>query len=75
MPDCSGEPVVTTSCAFYILHARLRVQRAPGIPCALSSGQLTQNSDAPRRENAEVWLSQIRHRERSEAIQLCFASR
>jgi hypothetical protein len=25
----------------------------------------------PRRENAEVWLSQIRHRERSEAIQLC----
>src|SRR3954453_1959281 len=36
MPDCSGEPVVTTSCAFYILHARPRVQRAPGIPCALS---------------------------------------
>src|SRR3954471_19747140 len=36
MPDCSGEPVVTTSCAFSFLHARLRVQRAPGIPCALS---------------------------------------
>src|SRR5438874_8672865 len=35
MPGCSGEPVVTTSCAFYFLHARLRVQRAPGIPCAL----------------------------------------
>src|SRR5204863_6053650 len=38
MPDCSGEPVVTTSCAFYFLHARLRVQRAPGIPCALCFG-------------------------------------
>src|SRR4051812_21090603 len=37
MPDCSGEPVVTTSCAFSFLHARLRVQRAPGIPCALSN--------------------------------------
>src|SRR5215212_104634 len=35
MPDCSGEPVVTTSCAFLFSHARLRVQRAPGIPCAL----------------------------------------
>ena len=36
MPGCSGELVVTTSCAFLFLHARLRVQRAPGIPCALS---------------------------------------
>jgi len=29
------------SCAFYILHARLRARRAPGIPCALwcSDGQ------------------------------------
>ena len=35
MPGCSGELVVTTSCAFYFLHARLRVHRAPGIPCAL----------------------------------------
>jgi hypothetical protein len=26
---------VTNSCAFYILHARLRVHRAPGIPHAL----------------------------------------
>src|SRR3954465_4783331 len=40
MPGCSGEPVVTTSCAFYFLHARLRVHRAPGIPCALSRGGL-----------------------------------
>jgi len=38
MPGCSGEPVVTTSCAFYFLHARLRVHRAPGIPCALCFG-------------------------------------
>ena len=31
----SGEPVVTCLRAFFILHARLRVRRAPGIPCAL----------------------------------------
>jgi hypothetical protein len=35
MPDCSGEPVVTMLVCFFILHARLRVRRAPGIPCAL----------------------------------------
>jgi hypothetical protein len=28
-------PVVINSCAFY-LHARLRVRRAPGLPCALT---------------------------------------
>src|SRR5438477_6312297 len=31
----SGEPVVTMLVCFFILHARLRVHRAPGIPCAL----------------------------------------
>jgi hypothetical protein len=34
----SGESdvtVVTTLVCFFILHARLRAQRAPGIPCAL----------------------------------------
>src|SRR5271156_4729801 len=32
----SGEPVVTTlACLLYYLHARLRVHRASGIPCAL----------------------------------------
>ena len=41
MPGCSGEPVVTTSCAFYFLHARLRVHRAPGIPCALCFGPMS----------------------------------
>jgi len=37
----------------------------------LCRGQLFGKLGRPRRENAEVWLSQIRHRERSEAIQLC----
>ena len=35
MPGCSGEPVVTTLVCFSLSHARLRVQRAPGIPRAL----------------------------------------
>src|ERR1700721_4551724 len=36
-PDASAEPVC--SCAFFYLplHARPRVQRAPGLPCALVS--------------------------------------
>jgi hypothetical protein len=34
MPDRFGGPVVTTRMLFY-LHTRLRVRRAPGIPCAL----------------------------------------
>src|SRR3954465_15714464 len=61
MPGCSGEPVVTTSCAFLLLHARLRVQRAPGIPCALPSrGWLFAKARAfSRRENAEVRLTFI----------------
>jgi hypothetical protein len=39
---------------FLPLHTRLRVQRAPGIPCALclSEGSYN-NSDALRREEAE----------------------
>jgi hypothetical protein len=39
MPDRSGGPVVTNSCAFYLLHARLRVRRRTGIPCALFFGR------------------------------------
>jgi hypothetical protein len=35
MPGDAGEPVVTMLVCFFILHARLRVHRAPGIPCAL----------------------------------------
>src|SRR5204862_8130165 len=54
MPGCSGEPVVTTSCAFYFLHARLRVHRAPGIPCALSlwANESCATRAFSRRENA-----------------------
>src|SRR2546421_7726738 len=35
MPGVSGVTVVTTLVCFFILHARLRAHRAPGIPCAL----------------------------------------
>ena len=34
MPGESGVTVVTMLVCFFILHARLRVHRAPGIPCA-----------------------------------------
>jgi hypothetical protein len=33
--DCFGTPVVTTLVWFFHFHARLRVRRAPGFPCAL----------------------------------------
>jgi hypothetical protein len=36
MPERFGEPVVTTLVCFFHLRTRLRVRRAPGIPCALS---------------------------------------
>src|SRR5665213_238484 len=35
MPGETGVTVVTTLVCFFNLHARLRVHRAPGIPCAL----------------------------------------
>src|SRR5260221_14255121 len=35
MPGVSGVTVVTTLVCFFHLHTRLRVHRAPGIPCAL----------------------------------------
>src|SRR5438045_7925813 len=35
MPGVSGVTVVTMLVCFFILHARLRAHRAPGIPCAL----------------------------------------
>ena len=35
MPGVSGVTVVTMLVCFFHLHARLRVHRAPGIPCAL----------------------------------------
>jgi hypothetical protein len=36
MPGVSGVTVVIMLVCFFILHARLRAHRAPGIPCALS---------------------------------------
>src|SRR3954463_1485480 len=35
MPGEAGVTVVTMLVCFFILHARLRARRAPGIPCAL----------------------------------------
>ena len=35
MPGETGVTVVTTLVCFFHLQARLRVHRAPGIPCAL----------------------------------------
>jgi hypothetical protein len=40
----------------FILHARLRVRRAPGIPHALWGGWFMHNSGASRREIAESYL-------------------
>ena len=58
--ECRVTPVnslVTNSCAstHYHSHTRLRVRRAPGIPCALccSRGELPHSSGAQRRENAK----------------------
>jgi hypothetical protein len=39
MPGVSGATVVTMLVCFFILHARLRAHRAPGIPCALVLGR------------------------------------
>jgi hypothetical protein len=35
MPGETGVTVVTLLVCFFILHARLRAHRAPGIPCVL----------------------------------------
>src|SRR5258708_26670377 len=50
MPGRSGVTVVTMLVCFFHLHARLRVHRAPGIPCALCSqeGQTFAKPRAPR---------------------------
>src|SRR5258706_12176640 len=59
MPGRSGVTVVTTLVCFFISHARLRVHRAPGIPCALyfrRGETVLQNSGASRREIAESYL-------------------
>jgi hypothetical protein len=49
--------VTTLACFTYYLHARLRVHRASGIPCALFiwvREKLQQSSGAWRRENEET---------------------
>ena len=59
MPGVSGVTVVTNACAFYHLHTRLRVHRAPGIPCALflrDSADEMQNSGAFVPRECEVCL-------------------
>ncbi len=50
-------PVVTTLVCFLNSHARLRVQRAPGIPCALCyrGTRFVDSSGASRRENADSY--------------------
>src|ERR1700677_4429652 len=57
-PDASAEPVC--SCAFLctFLHARPRVQRAPGLPCALCfrGGNFWHSPGELRRGNAKVCL-------------------
>jgi hypothetical protein len=61
---CSGGPVVTTLVCFFISRARLRVHRAPGIPCALyypwARNGSCKTSGASRRGNAESHL-ECRH--------------
>src|ERR1700726_341726 len=54
----SAEPVCSCAFSMCILHARPRVQRAPGFPCALyfpGGSKMTQTSDASRREIADVY--------------------
>jgi hypothetical protein len=58
MPGNSGVTAVTTLVCFFILHARLRVHRAPGIPCALycwERRKVLQTSGASRREIAMLY--------------------
>src|SRR2546430_4492354 len=55
MPGVSGVTVVTMLVCFFILHARLRAHRAPGIPCALWCF---------RRANREVKLGRFTPRDR-----------
>src|SRR5262249_34057522 len=68
-PDVSVEPVVTNSCAF-LLHTRLRVRSAPGLPRALSEFRGWSSTSLGHVAPRECGLtSPRRHCERSEAIQ------
>src|SRR3954449_4631848 len=56
MPGVIGVTVVTTLVCFFILHARLRAHRAPGIPCALFGRKvhIKTRADAAR-TRSRVW--------------------
>jgi len=57
MPVDAALPVVTTLMCFFNLHVRLRVHRAPGIPCALFSRvTLSAQLARYRREDAKTRL-------------------
>jgi len=59
MPVDAALPVVTTLMCFFNLHVRLRVHRAPGIPCALFSGVVRAKPRARHAAGmrAHVWLN------------------
>jgi hypothetical protein len=59
-----GGPAVNMLVCFYHLHARLWVQRAPGIPHALAirGESFTHDSGASRRGNARCVLTSLRER-------------
>jgi hypothetical protein len=71
MPGDSGVTVVTMLVCFFILHARLRAHRAPGIPCALwfQKANFLGKTRTHRAAGMRTHIFQ-RHCERSEAIQL-----
>ena len=50
----SGVNVVTNSCVYYLLHARLRVHWAPGIPHALWGGTKCKTRAKSRRGNEKL---------------------
>src|SRR3982750_2032478 len=56
MPGVSGVTVVTMLVCFFILHARLRAHRAPGIPCALSGAESSRHNSSRCGENAKPCL-------------------
>ena len=67
MPGDPGATVVTNSRAYLLLHARLRVQRAPGIPHALCWADHSCTTRAQCVAGMRRYVC-CRHCERSEAI-------
>jgi hypothetical protein len=60
VPECFGEPVVTTLVCFHLLHTRLRVRRALGIPCALCLAEATFAKARADRAAGTRWLARLR---------------